>query len=286
VRYKFNGKEEQLVASLGLLDYGARMYEAELGRWYVQDPMAEAYYGTSPYAYCLNNPLRFIDPTGMFAEDFIRKMDDMSEEFEDEAGGMDDWYFSTSGQYLGQDNRPTDVVRVMNPGTDVSRNSDGSINANASTANSQQFSHANISDEAAFNILNHFNYTGYEAVMDNSIKTDMNADYRIQGSGVNGKVTNAEVVNEKIKVNIGKINGNGLLDNEANVVNSFEHEQGHIVGAINDPIGYRMLQKNNSPIPEINAIGYQKNTPTWNNTTYLYKERIEIRLKEYQRRLP
>ena len=64
-RYKFNGKEEQKVGSLGVLDYGARMYDGYIGRWLTIDPIAEKYYSTSPYAYCANNPMRFIDPTGM-----------------------------------------------------------------------------------------------------------------------------------------------------------------------------------------------------------------------------
>jgi RHS repeat-associated protein len=64
-RWKFTGKESIDDLDLGWNDHGARYYDRVLARWHSVDPMADKMRRQSPYNYCFNNPLKFIDPDGM-----------------------------------------------------------------------------------------------------------------------------------------------------------------------------------------------------------------------------
>lgn len=64
-KYLYNGKELQEVINLELYDYGARFYDAQIGRFTTVDPLAEWHFNYTPYHYTFNNPINFFDLLGL-----------------------------------------------------------------------------------------------------------------------------------------------------------------------------------------------------------------------------
>lgn len=67
-RYRYNGKELQVTGNLGLLDYGARMYDPALARWQGCDPAMQ---WANPFVFSGNNPVVNVDEDGQFFFSFL-----------------------------------------------------------------------------------------------------------------------------------------------------------------------------------------------------------------------
>lgn len=64
-RYRYNGQEDQSFLDIPYTDYGARMYDSNLGKWFNIDPLLEKHYSLSSYLYCGGNPACRIDLLGL-----------------------------------------------------------------------------------------------------------------------------------------------------------------------------------------------------------------------------
>jgi len=62
--FRYNGKEMETMNGLNQMDYGARRRYSGLPIWTGPDELREKYYSISPYAYCMNNPVKYVDPDG------------------------------------------------------------------------------------------------------------------------------------------------------------------------------------------------------------------------------
>jgi RHS repeat-associated protein len=109
-KYKYNNKEFQDELRLNMYDYGARNYDATLGRWMNIDPLAEKFERWTPYNYCMNNPIYFVDPNGMDVSNYYERNNVQVYTFtgrgvEDESskakGGLVNPVYGSDGKYRG-----------------------------------------------------------------------------------------------------------------------------------------------------------------------------------------
>ena len=98
---KYGSKELDRTNGLDLYDSEARWYDPLLGRTTTMDPLAEKYYGLSPYAWCAGNPVKFVDPDGntisIIIEEGIYQYDYDNSSFVDSDGNiaqLDDAFFN------------------------------------------------------------------------------------------------------------------------------------------------------------------------------------------------
>ena len=70
-RFGFNGmeKDDEIKGNGNSLDFGARMLDVRLGRWFAVDPYADKYTEWSPYNFALDNPVKYVDEGGKYVVD-------------------------------------------------------------------------------------------------------------------------------------------------------------------------------------------------------------------------
>ena len=249
-RFKYNGKEEQTTGNLGLLDYGARMYDSKIARWFVQDPLAEQMYGVTPYRFSLNNPVNIVDQFGLSD------------------------YFDFNGLYLGSDGSDKDLIRIITQENWEKiriKNDDGSITFNEELGDelSTLFSQAPLPNDAILNIFDNYNTTNLPIELKAGDSALMEFNSYPLG---NGKY------DIKIYVFYEVFKNEDLIDNANNIINSFIHEGAHY--KLYRKCGHMQYASIPSHLRERMAISTQMKHDSYIKTSSAYKQIINIYLQK------
>ena len=211
--YLYNGKELDRMHGLNWYDYGARW--KDLG-WTSVDPLCEKYYWISPYAYCMNNPIKYVDPDGR---------DGMVTG----TGLKSDPFIVTANYYYKNGDLNKDQVEGLNSAVDTYNKSGGKNGVEVKNADgSTSYVKYNLSAQGVDDVKEARAGTAFETTSGETQYYGNIVGTNPSGSGVDfGNADNFEV-----NFNVGKIN-----EGVAGGMNSYSlnkgvaiHEIGHNLG--------------------------------------------------------
>jgi RHS repeat-associated protein len=241
-KYLYQGKELIDDQNLNIYDFHARGYDPVIGRTWQIDPGSESYYPMSPYSWVMNNPLKFVDPTGMFAD-----------------------YFDNRGDFVGDDGVDDGEIRVLdtdknNLPTNLFESDGKTVNKSVGTSNSQLLDRIGFkgNESALVNIVNHYlNELGF----DQNAKVNYDSYSTMRGDPIKNETIIS--LNRSGRINYSEFN------NYYNLKNTAVHERFYIDkhNGVNTTI-------NGGSQNHLDAYNAQISHGTWNNTTAGHRSHI------------
>jgi RHS repeat-associated protein len=246
--YKYNGKELDTKAGLNRYDYGARHYDAALGRFTTQDPLAEKYYSTSPYGYCLNNPVKFVDPDGKVVSP----------------------YFDYDGNYLGVDDQGFEgQIKITTSIQFASMKSTGNFNTGAAL----DLQNIVLSAKAMSNIYTKvLSEKGYDINLleGNAISVigDLGDTFNSPSPKVRYALTKGSSIKETFTISVN--NSEQSVREELNTVENIQSALGD-----HEFIGHGVNKQGDYNKTHSKVYEYQMSRPVYEKTTKEFKKHME-----------